>query len=73
MKPLPLAVVVCLLVTGGIYSARSQNPPAQNPPTQPAPSIDPYANNAAAGTTTFPLAAPAGSDSNAKAVAPAGR
>ena len=34
--------------------------------------MDPYANNPNAGTTTFPLAAPAGTDSNAKTVAPAG-
>ena len=67
MKPLLVAVVVCLVVTGGVYSAQSQNPPAQ-----PAPSIDPYANNPNAGTTTFPLAAPAGADSKAKTVAPAG-
>ena len=67
MKPLFFAVVVCLGVTGGVYSAQGQNAPAQ-----PAPSIDPYANNPNAGTATFPLAAPAGSDSNAKTVAPAG-
>src|SRR5579864_7178455 len=33
---------------------------------------DPYANNARPGTTQFPLAAPAGRDSNARMVAPAG-
>jgi 2-keto-3-deoxy-L-rhamnonate aldolase RhmA len=44
----------------------------QNPPTQPAPSADPYLNNPAAGAAAFPLAAPAGKDSNARAVAPAG-
>src|SRR3989441_2831666 len=32
---------------------------------QPAPTADPYANNAAPGTTQFPLAAPAGKDSGA--------
>jgi len=37
-----------------------------------APTADPYATNAAPGTTTFPLAAPAGSDSNARTAAPAG-
>ena len=36
------------------------------------PRADPYANNAAPGTLTFPLAAPAGKDSNALMVAPAG-
>jgi 2-keto-3-deoxy-L-rhamnonate aldolase RhmA len=40
---------------------------------QPAPSTaDPYANNAAAGTMQFPLAAPAGKDSGAITKAPAG-
>src|SRR5213593_3194739 len=39
---------------------------------QPAPNADPYANNAAPGTTQFPLAAPAGKDSNAFNVAPPG-
>jgi 2-keto-3-deoxy-L-rhamnonate aldolase RhmA len=37
-----------------------------------APTADPYATNAAPGTTTFPLAAPAGTDSNARTTAPAG-
>src|SRR5712671_1563089 len=32
---------------------------------QPAPNADPYANNAAAGTMKFPLAAAAGKDSGA--------
>ena len=41
---------------------------AQTPP----PNADPYANNAAAGTTRFPLAAAAGTDSKAATVAPAG-
>jgi len=43
---------------------------AQQTPAAPA-TADPYANNAAAGTLRFPLAAPAGKDSNAKAVPPA--
>src|SRR5258705_8106081 len=47
---------------------------AQTPQTsgQPAPSADPYANNARPGTTQFPLAAPAGQDSHARDVAPPG-
>src|SRR5690349_7927680 len=45
---------------------------AQNPPAQPRPTADPYANNAAPGATQFPLAAPAGKDSNAREVAPPG-
>jgi 2-keto-3-deoxy-L-rhamnonate aldolase RhmA len=67
VKPLRVAIVLCLVVSGTVYTAQGQNAPAQ-----PAPSVDPYANNPAAGTTAFPLAAPAGSDSNAKTVAPAG-
>ena len=38
----------------------------------PAANADPYANNNAPGATQFPLAAPAGKDSNARSVAPAG-
>jgi 2-keto-3-deoxy-L-rhamnonate aldolase RhmA len=46
---------------------------AQTPGTQaPAPSADPYINNPTAGTQQFPLAAPAGMDSNAFNVAPPG-
>ena len=41
---------------------------AQQPPA----TADPYANNAAPGTTKFPLAAPAGKDSGAITKAPAG-
>jgi 2-keto-3-deoxy-L-rhamnonate aldolase RhmA len=67
VKPLLVSVVVCSLLAGGVIAGQSQNPPAQ-----PAPSIDPYANNPNAGTTTFPLAAPAGTDSKAKDAAPAG-
>jgi 2-keto-3-deoxy-L-rhamnonate aldolase RhmA len=44
----------------------------QNPQTQPPARADPYRNNPAAGTTQFPLAAPAGQDSNARMVAPPG-
>src|SRR5260370_41242680 len=50
--------------------ARSQASDQQQPP--PRPSADPYANNAQPGTTAFPLAAPAGRDSNARTTAPAG-
>ena len=42
------------------------------PRQTPAPSADPYANNAAPGATQFPLAAPAGKDSGARMTAPAG-
>jgi 2-keto-3-deoxy-L-rhamnonate aldolase RhmA len=62
--------ITCAVVTLaiGTFSAQSQNPAAK----PPAPAADPYVNNPAAGTLTFPLAAPAGTDSNAKKVAPAG-
>ena len=55
-------------------AAQAQNPAPQPPApaSAPAPNADPYANNAAAGTTTFPLAAPAGADSHARDTAPAG-
>src|SRR5262245_59140432 len=59
----------------GQRGQRGQNAPqptAAGQPGQPAPNADPYANNAAPGATTFPLAAPAGKDSNAKSTAPAG-
>jgi 2-keto-3-deoxy-L-rhamnonate aldolase RhmA len=45
---------------------------AQNRPQQAAPNADPYANNAAPGATQFPLAAPAGKDSNARNSSPSG-
>src|SRR5438552_8390339 len=46
-----------------IFQAQGQTPP---------PSADPYANNADAGKTKFPLAAPAGKDSGAITTAPPG-
>ena len=60
----PVAAVCTVLMTVVTVTQ------AQNTPTQP--TADPYANNPAAGTTNFPLAAPAGTDSNAKSVAPPG-
>jgi 2-keto-3-deoxy-L-rhamnonate aldolase RhmA len=46
---------------------QTQTPPASQPDSrsQPKPTADPYAGNPAAGATKFPLAAPAGKDSNA--------
>ncbi len=67
MNPRLLIAALCFMVSSGLLAAQAQNPPAPA-----APSIDPYANNPNAGTTTFPLAAPAGSDSKATTVAPAG-
>ena len=58
---------VVLAVLAG--RARMEQAPAQRPP---APSADPYAGNAAPGTSAFPLAAAAGVDSKARDSAPAG-
>jgi 2-keto-3-deoxy-L-rhamnonate aldolase RhmA len=68
MKTLLLALVVSVAVAIAAF-ARAQG--AQSAQT-PAPGADPYANNPAAGTQQFPLAAPAGKDSRAAAVAPPG-
>jgi 2-keto-3-deoxy-L-rhamnonate aldolase RhmA len=73
MKPLFLPTVACLVIGMAAYAAQTQNPaPPAGGPAQPAAKADPYANNATPGTTSFPLAAPAGKDSNARTVAPAG-
>ncbi|MBX7197813.1 MAG: hypothetical protein K1X51_00380 [Rhodospirillaceae bacterium] len=45
---------------------------AQDTPAPATSGVDPYANNAQAGTTPFPLAAPAGKDSGALKKAPVG-
>jgi 2-keto-3-deoxy-L-rhamnonate aldolase RhmA len=73
------AVVVVAALGIATFKVQGQNAPAQparqggaGQQTTPAPSADPYANNAAAGTTQFPLAAPAGKDSGAINTAPAG-
>ena len=54
----------------GLAALVGQTPSA--PAQQPPPTADPYANNAEPGATQFPLAAPAGKDSSARMVAPAG-
>ena len=59
MKPLPLATAA--VVTLGLTTFWAQTPQA------PA-SADPDAGTAAPGTSTFPLAAPAGRDRNARAI-----
>ena len=64
------AVLICAALGIVVFGAQTQTPPTQ-PPQTPT-SADPYAGNAAAGTTAFPLAAPAGKDSNARNVAPPG-
>jgi 2-keto-3-deoxy-L-rhamnonate aldolase RhmA len=60
------------VLLGVVTFGAQQQTPQQPPPQQPPPTADPYANNANAGTLQFPLAAPAGRDSNARNVAPAG-
>src|SRR6185436_5079921 len=61
-------VAAALSVVVGIVVFAGQTPAPQTP----APTADPYANNAAPGATQFPLAAPAGKDSGARMTAPAG-
>jgi 2-keto-3-deoxy-L-rhamnonate aldolase RhmA len=68
VKRLLFAVAAVTALGMATFSAQGQAP-AQ--PARPA-SADPYANNPDAGKTQFPLAAPAGKDSNAKQTAPAG-
>jgi 2-keto-3-deoxy-L-rhamnonate aldolase RhmA len=67
MRDHVLAAVACVVFGLASLVAQTQGTPPQAPP-----SADPYAGNPAAGTTPFPLAAPAGTDSNAKNVAPPG-
>ena len=76
MRQQLLSAALCAALVATAVS-HAQNPSPQKPtppsqPAQPAPTADPYANVAAAGSSKFPLAAPAGSDSNALNVAPAG-
>jgi len=61
--------LVALTTAAGLatFHAAAQTPQTPRPST-----ADPYANNADAGKTQFPLAAPAGKDSHAITVAPAG-
>ena len=70
----PVAVFPPLMSVGVMLRDNSVATPAagQAAPAQTAPRADPYANNAAPGTLTFPLAAPAGKDSNSLGVAPPG-
>ena len=78
MKKLIVALTASAVLGIAAFAAQAPNPPAQTSPAatgtpgQAPPRADPYANNATPGTLTFPLAAPAGKDSNAKMVAPAG-
>jgi 2-keto-3-deoxy-L-rhamnonate aldolase RhmA len=71
VKILFLSAALCAAVIATLGSQTQTPPRPQNPSGQQPATADPYANNAVPGTTTFPLAAPAGKDSNAKATAPA--
>ena len=74
MKKLLVPTAACVAFGIAAFAAQTQNPPAPAPPPgqTTAPKADPYANNAAPGTTQFPLASPAGKDSNARTIAPPG-
>ncbi len=82
MRNLLFALAVCVTLGIAALAARMQSTAPQGTTPQGTtpqgttpqgtPSADPYANNPAAGTTSFPLAAPAGKDSNARNVAPPG-
>ncbi len=63
-----LAIAISAAILALTLNAQT---PQQQPPPKPAPAAaDPYANNPNAGTSKFPLAAPAGRDSGAKQNAP---
>jgi 2-keto-3-deoxy-L-rhamnonate aldolase RhmA len=64
------AAFACATIGIVAFGAQTQPPPTPQP--QVPVSADPYANRPAPGTTTFPLAAPAGKDSNARVVPPPG-
>src|SRR2546430_3505589 len=66
MKKLIVFVAVGAALGFATFGAQT---PSQQPP---APTADPYANNAVPGTSTFPLAASAGRDSSARTTAPSG-
>ena len=67
MRTQCFAFVASAALAVATLAAQTPGAPAQTPST-----ADPYAGNPAAGTSQFPLAAPAGTDSNAQTVAPPG-
>ena len=67
MRNLCFASVLSATLAVATLAAQAPGAPAQTPST-----ADPYAGNPAAGTSQFPLAAPAGTDSHAQTVAPPG-
>ena len=81
MRQLGFAAIVCAAVGLAASGAQTQQPPPAQTAPAPTPgspgtpatsTADPYAGNAAPGATQFPLAAPAGKDSNASMAAPPG-
>jgi len=77
MTRVPVWIFGVAIAALALHAQQSQPPsPAQasRPQTTqpPPPTADPYANNAAAGATQFPLAAPGGKDSQARRTAPPG-
>ena len=66
------AVALCLAIGEVATPSLDQNRSPQAPSAAPAPSADPYANTAPGGTTKFPFAAPAATDTRALTTAPAG-
>ena len=77
MRRVLYATVIGATVGMAVFAAQTQAPARGTPPAgtkapEPPAKADPYANNAAPGATTFPLAAPAGKDSNALKTAPPG-
>jgi 2-keto-3-deoxy-L-rhamnonate aldolase RhmA len=82
MRRLLSTIVMPVILAAAATRVSGQNPPAQNGPApnsapqaqgaKPAANADPYANNPDAGKLRFPLAAPAGKDSGAIRMAPAG-
>jgi 2-keto-3-deoxy-L-rhamnonate aldolase RhmA len=68
-----LSSVLFSIAVAIVTATALQQPATNQTPAKPTGSTaDPYANSAAAGTTKFPLAAPAGSDSKALTTAPSG-
>ena len=63
MRQLFVLVIAAAVFTFAAFGFQNRGQGARG--QQPAPNADPYANNAAPGTTQFPLAAPAGKDSGA--------
>ena len=61
MRQLLFVAIVCATVGAAAIGDQGKQTPT---------SADPYLHNAAAGTTAFPLAAPAGQDSHARRSTP---